>query len=339
MQSSKKFLASIIFISLFAAGTTYAQMLFAPFENESSFKGNWNLSKELPNYIAAYFREFYKINVLSSSTFLSLAEKYNIDESNMNDFQSYSLVANEMKYPYLVVGKIIEFNVSRFGAGESNIAGYEAYNCNISITLQIHDMLNSSTVYAGTTEASISNKGLGLNLFGAQSDDKKQYLALNTIKFGSEEFNKTIVGETILQLCTDLAADIKHKNKELLYPKKENKNLLQTIDEPLNEIHLNVETIKGQLLTYDEETGEAFINLGTSNNLKVGDELTIYAPGDSLLDPTTNQFLGLSDKIISALTIIEIRGEKLSLGVVKTNHESIKKGMEIKKQMLRKVED
>lgn len=295
MQSSKKFLASIIFISLFASGVTYSQMLFTPFENESSFKGSWNLSKEVPNYIAAYFREFYKINVLSSSTFLSLAEKYNIDESNLDDFQSYSFVANEMKYPYLVVGKVIEFNVSRFGAGESNIAGYEAYSCNITVTMQIHDIFSNSTVYVGTTQASTSNKGLGLNLFGAQSDDKKQYLALNTIKFGSEEFNKTIVGETILQLCTDLTADIKIKNKELLYPKKENKDLVQSDDKSPDEIHLNVETIKGQLLTYDEESGEAFINLGTSSNLKAGDELTIYAPGDSLHDPITNQFLGLSE--------------------------------------------
>lgn len=339
MQSSKKFLVSIIFTSLLSAGTTYSQMLFTPFENESSFKGSWNLSMEVPNYIAAYFREFYKINVLSSSAFLSLAEKYKIDESNLRDIQSYSLIANEMKYPYLVVGKIIEFNVSRFGAGESNIAGYEAYNCNISITIQIHNILSSSTVYTGTTEVSISNKGLGLNLFGAQSDDKKQYLALNTIKFGSEEFNKTIVGETILQLCTDLAADIKFKNNELLYPKKENKNLIQAVDKSLDEIHINVETMKGQLLTYDGETGEAFINLGASNNLRAGDELTIYAPGDSLYDPITNQFLGLSDKIISSLIIKEIRGEKLSLGVVKTNHEAVKKGMEIREQMLRKAED
>ena len=163
MQSSKKFLASIIFISLLATETTYSQMLFTPFENESSFKGSWNLSKEVPNYIAAYFREFYKINVLSPSAFLSLAEKYKIDESNLSDFQSYSLVANEIKYPYLVVGKITEFNVSRFGAGESNIAGYEAYSCNISISIQIHDLLSSSSVYTGTTEVSISNKGLGQN--------------------------------------------------------------------------------------------------------------------------------------------------------------------------------
>ena len=189
------------------------------------------------------------------------------------------MIANEIGFKYLVTGKVIDFDVSRFNVGESNIAGYEAYSCNILVSMQIFDLLNNSSVYSGNIEASVSNKGLGLNLFGAQSDDKKQYLALNTIKFGSEEFNNTIVGETIFQLCQDLASDIKSANKELLFPKKENKIKIDLTDKTLDEIKLNVEIIKGQILTYDETTGEAFINLGSSSKVNLGDELSVYATG------------------------------------------------------------
>jgi hypothetical protein len=336
LNSSKNILRTITFISLLSIETGYSQFLFTPFENESSFKGTWNLSQEVPNFIAAYLREFYKLNVLSATAFLSLAEKNNIDGSDLYDLQSYTIIANEIGFKYVVKGKVIDFDVVRFSAGESNIAGYEAYSCNILVTLQIFDLLENSTAYSGDIESSESNKALGLNLFGMPSDEKKQYLALNKIKFGSDEFNKSVVGETILHLCENLAADIKLIKKELLYPTKANKNNSNLIDTSLNEIKFNVEVIKGQVLTFNETTGEAFINLGSSSNLNLGDELSIYAVADSLFDPTTNEFLGFSDKNIATLKIVEIRGEKLSLAVVKNNLNQVKKGMEVRKLELKK---
>ena len=338
MKSLRKFLRSITFISLIITESGYSQFLFTPFENESSYKGTWNLSQEIPNYIAAYLREFYKVNVLSSTAFLSLVEKNNINETEAHDFQTITSIANEIDFGYFVTGKVNDFDIARFSAGESNIAGYEAYSCEISISLQIFDLSKNTIAFAGNVESSVSNKGLGLNLFGGSSDEKKQYLALNKIRFGSEEFNKTIVGETMLILCEDLALDIKSSKKEILFPKRESKKQIELEDKTLDEFQLKIEIKKGQLLTYDESSGEAFINLGFSSNINVGDELSIYAQADSLFDPITQEFLGLSDKSISTLEIVEIRDEKLSLIVVKNNRERVKKGMEVRKLILKTKE-
>ena len=338
MKSIRKFLRNITFISLIITETGYSQFLFTPFENESSYKGTWNLSQEIPNYIAAYLREFYKVNVLSSTAFLSLVEKNNINETEAHDFQAITSIANEIDFGYFVTGKVNDFDIARFSAGESNIAGYEAYSCEISISLQIFDLSMNTIAFAGNVESSVSNKGLGLNLFGGSSDEKKQYLALNKIRFGSEEFNKTIVGETMLILCEDLALDIKSSKKEILFPKRESKKQIELEDKTLDEFQLKIEIKKGQLLTYDESSGEAFINLGFSSNINVGDELSIYAQADSLFDPITQEFLGLSDKSISTLEIVEIRDEKLSLAVVKNNREQVRKGMEVRKLVLKSKE-
>ena len=338
MKSLRKFLRSITFISLIITESGYSQFLFTPFENESSYKGTWNLSQEIPNYIAAYLREFYKVNVLSSTAFLSLVEKNNINETEAHDFQAITSIANEIDFGYFVIGKVNDFDIARFSAGESNIAGYEAYSCEISISLQIFDLSKNTIAFAGNVESTVSNKGLGLNLFGGSSDEKKQYLALNKIRFGSEEFNKTIVGETMLILCEDLALDIKSSNKEILFPKRESKKQIELEDKTLDEFQLKIEIKKGQLLTYDESSGEAFINLGFSSNINVGDELSIYAQADSLFDPITQEFLGLSDKSISTLEIVEIRDEKLSLAVVKNNREQVRKGMEVRKLVLKSKE-
>ena len=338
MKSLRKFLRSITFISLIITESGYSQFLFTPFENESSYKGTWNLSQEIPNYIAAYLREFYKVNVLSSTAFLSLVEKNNINETEAHDFQAITSIANEIDFGYFVIGKVNDFDIARFSAGESNIAGYEAYSCEISISLQIFDLSKNTIAFAGNVESTVSNKGLGLNLFGGSSDEKKQYLALNKIRFGSEEFNKTIVGETMLILCEELALDIKSSNKEILFPKRESKKQIELEDKTLDEFQLKIEIKKGQLLTYDESSGEAFINLGFSSNINVGDELSIYAQADSLFDPITQEFLGLSDRSISTLEIVEIRDEKLSLAVVKNNREQVRKGMEVRKLVLKSKE-
>jgi hypothetical protein len=112
LKSLKKFLRNITCISLLLIGTVKSQFLFTPFENESSFKGAWNLSQEVPNYIAAYLREFYKVNVLSSTAFLSIAEGKKIIKSNVYDSQSYASIAKEFDLNYVVTGKVIDFNVS-----------------------------------------------------------------------------------------------------------------------------------------------------------------------------------------------------------------------------------
>ncbi len=338
LKSLKKYLRNITCISLLLACNGYSQYVFTPFADESSYKGVWNLSIEIPNYIAAYLREFYKVNVLSSTAFLSLAEKNEIDAKNNPDIQTFSNVVKEIGFNYLVTGAVNDFSVSRFSAGESNIAGYEAYRCDIEIRFQIYDITTNSNVFAKNLESSVTSKGMAFNLFGAASDDKKQYLALDKIVFGSEEFHKTIVGEAMLQLCKDLTDDMKSTNKELLYPKREIQKQVTYEDKSLDQVKLKTEIIKGQILTYDSSSGEAFVNLGAAHGLTIGSELSIYAQADSLFDPVSNEFLGLSDKIISSLEIIELRGDKLSLAIVKESRDKVQKGMEVRKLVLKTKE-
>ncbi|NWF90585.1 MAG: hypothetical protein HXY50_14125 [Ignavibacteriaceae bacterium] len=332
----EKLLVNIIFISITLSKSVYPQFIFTAFEDESSYQGSWQLYHDVPTYIAAYFRDFNKNNVVSPSTYLSLFAEPAMAKYDAMDFQALSEIAKQTNCKYLVKGKITDFSISRFNAGESNIAGYEAYSCNISVAIQIHDILENSTVYAGSVESSISNKGLGLNLFGSQSDEKKQYLTLNSIRFGSEEFNKTIVGEAMFQLCGDLMSDIKKSSKDLLRTNQKSITQKSKTENSLDSVEFKVEIKKGFILTYDEESGEAFVNLGSSSGIKVNDELIIYTKTDSLFDPTSGEFIGFGDTNISSLQIIEIRGEKLCLAVVKNHKEKVRKGMEVRKQFIKR---
>ncbi|MEO8398927.1 MAG: hypothetical protein ABI550_03830 [Ignavibacteriaceae bacterium] len=335
-KTLKKCLKNIICISFLFSGLANAQIVFTPFQNNSSYKGTWKLENDVPNYIAAYLREFHSVDVLSAGTYLSLASEKTNDKSLYSDLEFISQFASEYDFKYAATGKINSFNISRFTAGEPLIAGYESYNCEIEIFIQFFNLQTNTSEFIGTVKGEVTDKGLGLTLLGKPTEEKKEYFALNSIQFGGEEFNQTIVGETIFQLCQNLTKEIQSKKNNFLNITNQNRIKLEIPDKSLEDIKLNTEIKKGQILTYDESTGEAFVNLGSANNVWVGEELSIYTLADSLYDPSSNEFLGVSDKKISILEIIEVRGEKLSLAVVKSNRDKVKEGMEVRKLILKK---
>ncbi len=332
-MSLKNCLRNIICISILFSASVDAQILFTPFKNNADYKGKWDLSIEVPNYIAAYFREFHSQQVLSSTTYSSLAEKYG---PALTDIEFISEIGKEKGFKYAVLGTINEFKIARFTAGDPLLAGYEAYTCEIEASFKIYNLQTNGLEYTGTIKSDLGDKGVGLNLLGKPSDEKKQFYSLDNMKFGGEEFSKTIVGETMMNFCENLSEDILKTSKTILKP---NRNIITEIaDKSLDDITLNAEVMKGTILVYDSSTGEAFLNLGSLNKLKIGEELSVYSPADSLFDPTTNEFLGVSDKKISTLEIIEIRGEKLSLAIVKENRDDVQKGMEVRKTVIKREE-
>ncbi len=337
----KSYLKNIICISILLSSAANAQILFTPFQNEASYKGAWDLNTSVPNYIAAYLRKFDDAKVLSSTAYLSLAEKEKSKSSVYADLQFASEIADENGFNFIVMGTIKKFEISRFSAGDLATAGYEAYSCNIETNIKIYNIKTNNVDFSDRINGEASSKGVGLNLLGKPSDEKEEFYSLNRIPFGSEEFNKTLVGQAMFNLCQSLSKEVKRASADILKRnKKDSLTIISVIpDTSLDDISLNTEIKKGQIVTYDKSTGEAFVNLGSNNNLKVGEELSVYAKADSLFDPKTHEFLGLSDQKISTLEIIEIRGIKLSLAVVKSNRDKIETGMEVRKLVLKKTEE
>ncbi|MBZ0199923.1 MAG: hypothetical protein K8H86_08645 [Ignavibacteriaceae bacterium] len=332
----KNYLKNIISISLLLAGVSNAQVLFIPLDNQSGYKGVWKISEEVPNYLAAYLREFYQVQVLSSTAYQSVADDKSTDKSMQNDLEFIGSIAKDFGFQYAVTGKITKFDISRFIAGDLTVAGYESYSCNIEAIIQVYDLSLNAPVYSGSVVGEINDQALGITLLGKPTEKKEQYFNLNSIRFGGEEFGNTIVGETMILFCQNFAEEIENASPDFF---KENKRMnvrIEVPDKTLDDITLNTEVLKGQILIYDESTGEAFINLGSANGLKPGEELAIYSKADSLFDPTTNEFLGFSDKKIANLEIIEVRAEKLSLAVVKSNREKVKKGMDVRKLFIKR---
>ncbi len=323
---------SIIFISLLLFSNIQAQIVFVPFKNESSFTGKWNLSEDIPNFLAAYIRDMNKAEVLSSTGFISLLDEDMRSYPVYSDIEFLDNLLEEWNYNYVMIGTINSFGISRFNAGELMVGGYEHYSCSITISVKLYNKTTNNIVFSDKVESSVTRNTLGLTLLGKPTDDKEQFYGIDKIKFGSEEFSKTIVNEALLLLADELCNKIQSVDKSVFNnPEINVEKKLEVLDKTLNDITIKTDIVKGELLTYDSETGEAFISLGSSHNIKIGEEFGIYSETDSLFDSKTNEFLGVGETKVSQLEIVEVRGEKFSLAVVKQNRDKVAKGMIVKK--------
>lgn len=294
----------------------FAQIAFESFKDNSTYKGSWNLSYDLPDFIADYFRDKYRIVVLSPNLVKNLFEQ--------NQNLSINEVLLSKNIEYLIKGTITEFSINRLIAGEPKVAQYETYSNNIEIEFEVINLKENKISYSEMIGQKSSDLGVGVTIFGRETDAKKEFSQLDKIKFGSDEFLKTLVGKNLLKLCDKFSS------------KLETIIQLQTIKKS-DTLQANLKSkfkrkiLNGEILFVDDESKEVFINLGKKDNLQVGMILPVFAEGDTIYDKATNEILGVTDKKIGEIEIIEVRGDRFSLGIIKEEKEKISKGHRIRK--------
>lgn len=319
------FLKNILFIINLLSFGIEAQLVFLPFENKSVFEGTWELKTEIPNYTAAFLRETNSWNVIGASTFLSMS-----DEENYSvDLESLSKFLKENNFRYACGGKIETFSLARYILGEPTLAGYEGYSVAMKINFYLFDALTEQIIFNETIESTINRNGIGINLFGKPTTEKEQFYGLNAIPFGSEDFNKTIIGENFNLFLEKLNEKLSSLKKEIRQNFKEGVSIQ---DSAITKYDVRTKIVQGEILMFDAATGEAFINIGAKNEIKLNEMLAVYSIADSLYDPKCGEFLGVAEKKVAEIKIIEVRTDKLSLAIAeKKYHAVIQKGMIVKK--------
>jgi len=72
--------------------------------------------------------------------------------------------------------------------------------------------------------------------------------------------------------------------------------------------------------------GEVYLNRGSGSTLKVGDLLTLYAQGESLVDPDSGENLGSAEQEVATVEITEIQ-KKFTKAKILQGGKQVKKGL------------
>lgn len=310
-------LLNIFFISILIPTSLFAQIAFLSFKDKSSYRGSWNLSEDIPNFMSEYFREKYKSNILSPRVTENLTREEiypNINEA---------LISKNCNY--LVRGTITDFSINRLVAGEPKVAQYETYSNNIEIEFEVTELKTNKIIFLEKIEQKSSDLGVGITIFGKESETKKEFNQLDQLKFGSDDFLKTLVGKNLLKLCDKFSSRL-----ETIIKLNANEKSIDTIKSE-SKTALKRKILQGEILFVDNETKEVFVNLGKKDNLQIGMILPVYVEGDTIFDRSTGEILGITDRKIGEIEIIEIRGERFSLGIIKEEKAKISKGNKVRR--------
>jgi hypothetical protein len=339
----------LAFVSLI--GTVYGQpnpVLFAsdsliavaPFKDNSGFKGNWNIGVDVPRFLSVYITQRFKVGVVNPVSVAEFSARENVDPRRSHEISSAQRYAEHFRTRYVIAGTIDEFSISRFMISEVQLAGYEAFSATVKISFVLYDAARTaragsgSIVYEGEAEATVKDRGLGITLFGKQTDKTSEFFSLDELAFGSEQFNRTIIGDALLKSADDLGTKL-----ERAIP-----NLVSTsvvlsehvvIDTTRNDssIVLKRRLINGEIVIVDGN--EVFINIGSSDGIAVGDILPVLGAGKTVTDPRTGETLGTTDEKVGEIQVIEVRAERLSLASIISGKGSITPKQRVRKVIVR----
>ncbi|MHB1049458.1 MAG: hypothetical protein ACYC09_05195 [Bacteroidota bacterium] len=320
--------------------TSDTLLLFAPFKDNSGFKGKWNVPVDVPRYLSVYMKERFRVGIINPVSVWNYAAETAVDSQRVHEIFMAGRYAERFRTRFVVIGAIEEFSISRFMVSEVQLAGYEAFASTVKIHFVLYDAAHGGRegaqpiVYEGEAEGTVKDRGLGITLFGKQTDRTSEFFSLDELSFGSEQFNRTILGEALLKCAEELGTKL-----ERAIPMLVSKSVVLSSDIVVDsagtesEIVLRRRLVNGEIVIVDDT--EVFINIGSSDGIAVGDILPVYIPGTAITDPKTGESLGSADKKIGEIQIIEVRAERLSLGTIISGKELIKPKHRIRKVIVR----
>jgi len=294
---------------------------FIPFENKSDFKGKWDVGIDVPRFLSAYVKERYRIPTISPVIVRNFFNEQNHQGAEINDVGFWVELFRRFGVRYLVAGTVEMFDVSRFMTGQPMVGGYEAFKGEVSITFAVYDLERtafSSTPVAvkkGDAAGEFADRSLTLTLFGKQSDRTVEYRELDKIRFGSEDFNRTVIGQACFQLGERLALQLESAMPGIRAWAMTDPDSLLRLGQSLDTLSLSFKplTISGTVVFVEGQN--AFINLGSEDGVRPGQEILVHR------DPMAQDAAAGE---IGQLRVVEVRGPHLSLARIVNGQKSIR---------------
>ena len=264
-----------------------------PFLNKSGFEhDHWDITRGIVEALSDSLSYLEGIAIATPENIEKARAKLGESRTLLKNLVYLRKLARELHCRALIFGDITEFTITRFGAGNPILAGYESYEAAIGIQYFFYDDAEGALSEGLPCHAAIKDRYLGVTLLGKPSERSISYDELDRMPFGSREFYRTIIGRALTSLKASFYARVSgalglHENDEL------------------------EEYVEAKVLLV--QGNDVYLNAGSDDNVSVGDVLSVYTKGEALRDPESGEIIGYADKQVAKIKILQIRDAHLSL--------------------------
>lgn len=318
----KKSLVVFVFLLSFPMGEgsrIFAQtagrpgFIFLPFEDKSDFEGKWEVGVDVPRFLNAYVNQRYRIPSVSPALVRNFLEEQKLSANSFGDVKFWIELYKRFHVRYLVAGTVEEFDVSRFMTGQPLLGGYEAFKGEVRISYVIYDMDKTAAsasyvqVTKGEAAGEFADRALALTLFGKPTERTLEFRDLDKIKFGTDEFNRTVIGQACFQLGDHFSLELENALPTMKVWAATTPDSLLTLAQSLDSISISFRfrTISGSIVFI--EANNVFLNLGSEDGMRAGQRVFVYAAGSEQSEQKNSE----AGKV-GELQVLEVRGPHLS---------------------------
>ncbi|WP_143713111.1 hypothetical protein [Candidatus Kryptobacter tengchongensis] len=300
------------FVSVLILNFSLAQskIAFIPFEDISGFKGKWNLKVEIPRYLGDFVLKFYGVEVFSVDSVVGVASEMGV---GVRDAFLFSELKRRFGVEYVFGGKVLTFKVSRFMTGFPLMAGYESYNAEIEIEIEVFDPLTGERGIVFGISGEVKERGLGLTFLGKPTEKYSEFYSLDLLKFGSSEFNETIVGEAMKKSGMEFALRLKKYFPEIIEDARG-----EIADKVSGATELKAVVIEGMILLVGKQE-LVYVNLGRKDGIVSGMVLYVFD----------------GDEKVGELEVVDVVDEHFSSCRIISSTKELKKGNKVKTRIIK----
>jgi curli biogenesis system outer membrane secretion channel CsgG len=214
-----------------------------------------------------------KFSVIERDKLNLVLKEQHLAQSGAVDPATAAKVGKILGVKYIILGGIDKFNVDNTKAGLGRLGvGGNLMQSNATVSLRIVDSTTAERVIAISGDGQIK-KGGGFVKDASYSKDAEWGIASETIDAAAKEVVKKLTSGDYLARVSNAAV-------------------------PGGLIEGKVIKVEGN---------QAYINLGSSSGIKMGDKFTVFNIGEALIDPDTGAKLGASEKQIGTGSVVELQ--------------------------------
>ena len=296
---------------------------FLPFENRSDFAGAWKVDHELPRYLGAYLKSVHSLSVVS----VGVVGTYREDLEPMpawGDVKFWRKLRQRFGVRYLVTGAVERFDVSRFVTSQPAIGGYEAFKGETSVSFEVVDLDRLErvgeilVVARGQVNGEFADRALAWTLLGKPTQRTMEFRDLNAIRFGSEDFTRTVIGQACLEAARQFSGDLLERIPGLAGHRSMGEGD-EGIPDSLR-ISFRERMVEGKIVFLEGQ--DAFIDLGSDDGLREGQTLPVLG------GPDTAAFQ------VGAIRVVQIRGPHLSLTRIVSGADSVRSSQVVRHRVI-----